>query len=265
MPRQLWKALTHANRAPEIFRCAAETTQWVRITAAYLGLAGLRYPYVLTLRAGERIPLQETTDLKTFWQVFLHHVYRVQPTDRIILDIGANIGLFTLYAARAAPQARIFALEPFPATFARLLTTVHDHHLEPRVTCLNYAATGAPGIRTMRDVATPSQRRSLTSPATAIPGIQVRGKALDQIFDENSLRRVDLLKMDIEGSEYEVLLATPEKVLAQVRRIALEYHGDSAPYSKEQIFQHLDQTGFRLICDVGDELGYGVAELVREI
>lgn len=116
----------------------------------------------------------------------------------------------------------------------------------------------------MRNVATPSQRRSLSSPTAAVSGIQVQGRTLPQILDENGLGHVDLLKMDIEGSEYEVLLSTPQKVLAQVGRIAVEYHGDSAPYSKETIFQHLTQSGFHLIWNACDEFGYGVAEMVRE-
>jgi FkbM family methyltransferase len=264
MASQVWKVLKRANRAPEILRCIRETAQWVPLAAAYLGLSGVQYPYILRLRLGEEIRLEEHTDLKTFWQVFLRRVYPVHAADRVILDVGANVGLFTLYAARCAPQAHIVALEPFPATFDRLLTMVRDHHLETRVTCLNCAATGASGVRVMRDLHVPSQRRSLMPPENGASGTQVSGRTLEQILDENNLPHVDLLKMDIEGSEYEVLLSAPQKTLAQIGRIALEYHGDSAPHSKQQIFQYLGQTGFRVIWDVCDELGYGVAEMIRE-
>jgi FkbM family methyltransferase len=263
MPNQIWKALKSANRGPEIIRCATETPQWAHISAAYLGLSGLQYPYLLRLRLGEPIRLEELTDLKTFWQVFLRRVYRVQAADRIILDVGANIGLFTLYAARRAPQARVFSFEPFPATFSRLLATVRDHHLDARVTCLNYAATGAGGVRVMRDGLVPSQRRTLASPSVnGIPGIQVLGKTLEAMLDENDLPRVDVLKMDIEGSEYEVLLSTSQKVLTRINRIALEYHGDSGPYSKQQLCDHLRQAGFVVTWNVCDALGYGVTEMI---
>jgi FkbM family methyltransferase len=229
-----------------------------------LGLSSVQYPYILRLRLGEQIKLEEHTDLKTFWQVFLRRVYPVHTADRVIVDVGANVGLFTLYAARCAPQARIVAIEPFPATFDRLLTMVRDHHLDTRVSCLNCAATGAGGVRVMRDLHVPSQRRSLMPAANGLPGTQVFGKTLEQILDENNLLHVDLLKMDIEGSEYEVLLSAPQEALARISRIALEYHGDSAPYSKQQIFQRLGQAGFRVIWDVCDELGYGVAEMIRK-
>jgi FkbM family methyltransferase len=262
MPKRLWKIVKNARRASEIFLCARETRQWLQITTAYLGFSRLRYPYVLQLRLGDLIRLEEATDLRTFWQIFLRRVYPVRPTDLVVLDVGANIGLFTLYAARRAPKARILSLEPFPTTFARLLTNVRDHHLDSRVVCLNYALTGVRGLRVMRDASVPSQRRSLESTESVASGTQVLGKTLQEMMDENDLRQVDLLKMDIEGSEYEVLLSAPPSVLARISRIALEYHGDSAPYSKQQILDHLGQGGFALTRDVCDELGYGVAEMV---
>ena len=262
MPNPIWKALKNADRASEIVRCPAETREWARISAAYLGLFRLRYPYILHLRLGEQIRLEELTDLKAFWQIFLRKVYRVQPTDRVILDLGANIGVFTLYAARSAPQARVFSLEPFPSTFNRLVMNIRDHHLEGRVTCLNFAATGTAGARVMPDAAVPSQRRSVSSSTKAKSGTEVQGKTLANLLDENDLSQVDLLKMDIEGSEYEVLLSTPQNVLARIRRIAMEYHGDCDPYSKQQLFDYLQQAGFATAWDICDPLGYGVTEMI---
>ena len=66
----------------------------------------------------------------------------------------------------------------------------------------------------------------------------------------------------IEGSEYETLLATPPPVLARIGRIALEYHGDSAPYTKDQLFEHLHRSGFSSAWDVCDKSGYGLTEMI---
>jgi FkbM family methyltransferase len=264
MAHSIWKALSNVNRASEIIRCTAETHQWPRISAAYLSMSRLQYPYLLRLNLGEQIRLEELTDLKAFWQIFLRRVYRVQPTDQVILDLGANIGVFTLYAARCAPNAKILSLEPFPSTFSRLVTNIRDHRLESRVQCLNYAATGASGARIMPDDSVPSQRRFLASPANGRTGTEVTGITLEALLEENRLPQVDLLKMDIEGSEYEVLLSTPQHVLPRIRRIAMEYHGDCAPYSKQQLFDHLRNAGFKVIWDICDALGYGVTEMIFE-
>lgn len=262
MPNPIWKALQNADRASEIVRCRTETRQWVRISAAYLGLSRLSYPCILRLRLGEQIRLEELTDLKAFWQIFLRRIYQVQPTDRVILDLGANIGVFTLYAARCAPEARVFSLEPFPSTFTRLVANIHAHRLDGRVKCLNFAATGTDGPRVIPDAAVPSQRRALASSTNGKSGTEVQGKTLTALLDENHLPRVDLLKMDIEGSEYEVLLSTPPAVLARIRRIAMEYHGDCNPYSKRQLFDCLQNAGFAVTWDICDPLGYGVTEMI---
>jgi FkbM family methyltransferase len=262
MSNQIWKALRNVNRATEIVRCMEETSEWARISPAYLGLSRLQYPFVLRLRRGEQIRIEELTDLKAFWQIFLRRVYHVRSTDRIIVDLGANIGIFTLYAARMVPQANIFSFEPFPATFERLVATVHDHHLESKVTSLNYAIAGSTGARVMPDADIPSQRRSVASSAASTRGTEVAATTLESIFDENNLQRVDLLKIDIEGSEYEVLLSAPPTLLARIGRIAMEYHGDCAPYSKQQLFDHLHRAGFKVLWDTCDELGYGVTEMI---
>lgn len=261
MPTQIWKALTNANRAKEIFRCAEETPEWARLSAAYLGLLRLQYPFVLRLRRGEQIRLEELTDLKTFWQIFLRRVYRVHSSDRIIVDLGANVGLFTLYAARMAPEAKIFSVEPFPATFDRLRAMVREHHIESKVICLNRAVAGSTGTRVMPSANVPSQRRSVASAASHTAGTEVAATTLETIFNENNLPHVDLLKVDIEGSEYEVLLSAPPTMLARIGRIAMEYHGDCAPYSKQQLFDHLSRAGFKALWDTCDKLGYGVTEM----
>src|SRR5690242_4980783 len=60
----------------------------------------------------------------TLNEIYLDHVYDVPGVDlgrcRTILDIGANVGLFALYAASVAPEAVIHSFEPEPATFERL-------------------------------------------------------------------------------------------------------------------------------------------------
>jgi hypothetical protein len=115
----------------------------------------------------------------------------------------------------------------------------------------------------MHDGPLPSQQRFLVGAGKAASGTPVQGMTLCELFQQQALNRIDLLKMDIEGSEYEALLSTSPRELQIIRRIALEYHGDCAPYSKAQIFDHLCKAGFRVTWDIQDQLGYGVAEAVQ--
>ncbi len=151
----------NVDRAREVFRCRSEVPDWCNVTLAYLGLNRLRYPYCLNLPGLHPVVLDEISDLWAFWQVFLRRVYSVSASDFLILDAGANIGLFTLLAARESQSSRIIALEPFPSTFRRLVENVNNNQMADRVTCLNIALGDSTELRCMDLIPQFSQRRHL--------------------------------------------------------------------------------------------------------
>jgi hypothetical protein len=81
---------------------------------------------------------------------------------------------------------------------------------------------------------------------------------LTEFLDRNALDTVDLLKMDIEGSEFEVLLSTKREVLRRIRRLDLEYH-PSRIATKKGLVDFLTDSGFRLVDDTGPSDLFGVA------
>ena len=101
-----WR-LGRAPRAPELLACRRLTRQWPVVSAAYLGVRQPSYPYLLRLRDGRSLLLDEPGDLVTAWVILFREEYRVDPSCQTILDVGANIGAFTLFAAQAAPEATI--------------------------------------------------------------------------------------------------------------------------------------------------------------
>ena len=143
------RVLSNLSRLPEVLRCRKETRSWPTITLGYLGMQHLRFPYSFSLRTGETVVLHEQTDLIIFWLIFVRRHYPVQTSDRLIVDIGANIGLFSIYAAREAPSCRIFAVEPFPETCLRLRDHIKQNRLEDRVTILNFALEQERGLGNM--------------------------------------------------------------------------------------------------------------------
>ena len=253
---------SYLSRAPEILRCQRETKQWLPVTLSYLGISKLTFPFSLQVRGMPCLQLRELYDLKTFWQIFVHRCYKVHSTERTIIDAGANIGLFTLYAARNAPSAKIWAIEPFPSTYNRLVEAVTEHGLRGRVECLDFALCGSDEPRSMKNATKhPSQMQRL-APKDAPGAISVKARTLPAIIERVG-SKIDLLKMDIEGAEYEVLLNTGFDDLRKIQRIVLEYHGDVRSYTREQLFTYLDDAGFDILSDDRDDQGYGVAELLR--
>jgi Met-10+ like-protein len=133
------------SRFPEVAGCYRETAQWFPLALGYLRLRELKYPIIVSLRSGGSITLQERIDLVIFWLVFVRKHYPVHASDLVIVDVGANIGLFTIYAARQAQDAKIIAVEPFPDTCLRLRKHLQENHLTNRVTVANCALAGNPG------------------------------------------------------------------------------------------------------------------------
>jgi len=270
--------LSNISRSTEILRCCRETDNWLTITLAYLRLKKLDFPFQLRLRSGEKLTLAEPIDVVIFWLVFVRRHYPVNVSDRVIVDVGANIGVFTLYAARQAPNARIIAIEPFPQTYDRLRNHVEDNHLADRVTVLNCAiapdkgwgemdsAEGIPSVYRRihsEDTAALNSRHRGVAALDQLAGIPVQKKTLAEIFELIDASYVDLMKMNIHGSEYAVLLNTPANVLLNFRRIAVQYHElpAAANMGKTQLFSNLGKSGFHLISDQDTGKGSGLAVL----
>lgn len=267
------------RRIPEVWKCERLTSQWLSLSLAYIGVTQLRFPFTLRLRTGESLVLQEATDLTIFWLVFVRSHYPVAAEDCTIVDVGANIGAFTLYAARTAPSARIISVEPFPDTSKRLTETITANHLEDRVEVANQAITGETGSVAMdRSQGVPSQYRSVLTPVPKMlntvhkrhPGenreLGVSSVSLEDFLSGHHLEQVDLLKMNIHGNEYEVLLSSSPSVLRKIRRIALQYHEVPAQLGlgKQDIIGKLTDAGFRLASDLDTGRGSGRAVFVLE-
>jgi FkbM family methyltransferase len=229
--------------------------------AGYLGLP-ISYPFTCEMKAGTKVRIANRMDLVTTWIIYLRHEYTVKPDDEIIIDCGANIGVFALYASSNAPRSRVFAVEPFPSTFQELRGNIRFNNLDHRVTCISIALSGSDGNVNM--YAAPqvaSQARQVIRPSGA-DTVSVPALSLSSLLARVGVNAVDMLKMDIEGSEHPTLVQAEPSVLARIKRITVEYHQTG---SKNTLFDHLKAAGFALRHDriLGDN--YGVAEFTRTV
>jgi FkbM family methyltransferase len=262
--RRVAKAFAHLARVPEILACVAGSSDWASLTAGYVGLRALPFPHAFRTRGGRSMTLEQFHDLVTAWIVFFRREYRVLAGDRVIVDVGANIGSFSLYASARAPRSRVVALEPFPQTMTRLRRHVEQNGLAHRIACRPWALAAESGVRRMdvSDAALPSQSRAiLARDAGAVAhAVEVEALTLGELMRREGLAHVDFLKMDIEGAEHEVLMGTPAEVLRRVGRIGLEYHPNG---SRAALFRHLERAGFGLTHDARVGRDSGVAHFVN--
>lgn len=133
---------------------------------------------------------------------------RALPADAIFIDIGANVGMYSFFAAQVTgPTARIIAVEPQPAVYQRL---VHNIAFNPNVPieAVPIALADTEGDIQLfvghTNMGETSMRRI---GASSYPGatLTVMAKPLIKLVGERDLPRIDALKIDIEGAEDLVL------------------------------------------------------------
>jgi FkbM family methyltransferase len=170
------------------------------------------------------------------WQLCEHGSYETGmrltieeylPAEGVFLDLGANEGYFTVIAARrCGPSGHVIAIEPQLRLLPILEENIRLNELN-NVRVLNLAVTDVPGEVTLHLAPNVNSGASGLYRATKyrVPTQTVAARTLAQIFDDEKLSRVDLMKVDIEGFEYEALLGSRsvfEKM--RVRVLALELH-----------------------------------------
>ncbi|HET9781666.1 MAG TPA: FkbM family methyltransferase [Candidatus Dormibacteraeota bacterium] len=140
-----------------------------------------------------------------------------------ILDIGAHVGSFTVWASRRAPRARLVAVEPNPQTYDLLLRNIHANGLNDRAVTLRAALGAEEGVAHLERLEHSLGTRLVrtTAPADA-PLVGVR--TLRDLLAQTGASEIDFLKIDCEGQEYEVFGSLEPDLLRSVRAVACEYH-----------------------------------------
>jgi FkbM family methyltransferase len=169
--------------------------------------------------------------LQTFKEIFMDECYlagleRIVSPGATIIDIGANAGYFTLFAAAKYSAAKIFSFEPIPVNYAQLERN-RDLNKSKNIKCFPFAVAGKSGEISLSfdrgDSFTTSA--SLFSHGHAQEAtFKVPCVSLKDVMDHNSIGRCDLLKMDCEGAEYDIFYNCPAEYLKRIDQIAMEVH-----------------------------------------
>jgi FkbM family methyltransferase len=164
----------------------------------------------------------------------------------IIVDIGAGLGDFTVFAARRTPHGRVFAYEPAPDSAALLDENLRQNGLK-NVDVFPYAVSRENGeLRLDISGGVAVQYRTVGDTNPEGDKITVRSVALADVLSGLPGGACDFLKMDCEGAEYDMLLNLDEAALKRIRRICLEYHEGVTPYSHTDLEKHFLARGWNV-------------------
>ncbi len=151
------------------------------------------------------------------------------PAGGTLVDVGANIGFFTLVGAACVGAAgRVVALEPDPRIAAVLRQNVAMNGL-PHVRVMQVAAADTAGMAVLAGFSEAAGNWGTSSLSHATPAgaptFEVRCAPLDQLMDEAEVASADLVKVDVEGAEHRVLRGMRDGLRAgRYGRVMVEMH-----------------------------------------
>jgi FkbM family methyltransferase len=209
----------------------------------------------LTLEGGlkVRVPARRLVEFK---EIVMGDAYLVgfRPTawdftaPLTIVDVGANLGFFSLYAKSRFPRSTVVGVEPLPGNFAFFRDNlVLNPSLAGSVRAVNEAVAATAGtlrLRSRRGGQFPTDATLWTEHGEG-EVFEVPATTLGDLLARERIDRLSLLKLDCEGAEFEIVYRTDPAVLARVEAIAMEVHpGPGADDNMEAIGRFLARHGF---------------------
>ena len=165
-----------------------------------------------------------TTDFCVFRQVLVFEQYKVKGLEKekvkVVVDLGANVGLSTLYFKSIYPNATIIAVEPDKDNFELMTRNVGAC---PNVYCLNNAIWNTSKTLGVYDSGGGEYSYLVKEESESEIG-SVRSVTINDIMERFELQKIDLLKIDIEGSEKELFSGHYASWLHKVDCIVIEVH-----------------------------------------
>ena len=245
MKSNYFQKLVVLNKSRKIFK------NWNICAKLYLNQVRDKFA-ILETRTNKKIKIRtSTTDFMALANVWLLEDYKIKKfeihSNDVIIDIGAHIGIFTIYASQFCNNGKIYSFEPVRENYDLLLNNIKLNNSE-QVKPFNLAVSNTNDDVTIYindDKAAHSIFPSSES------SINVKSITLQNIFEENNINHCNFLKLDCEGAEYEILCNLPTKYFKKIDKIVMECHFvDKKPELIDGLKQILAKQGFQVVTKV---------------
>lgn len=164
--------------------------------------------------------------------------FYVPRDEDLIVDLGANAGAFSLWAASIAPRAVIIAVEPAQANVRAMRENLAGW--QHRVDIRHCAVGASRGSGTLVDSVRSLDYR--VSESAVDGGESVDILTLGDLLNGQGGKDIDFMKVDIEGAELDLFESMDAAILRSVRKIGLEYHNNVNPRTLAAVLARLEPT-----------------------
>ncbi|MEK7643992.1 MAG: FkbM family methyltransferase [Patescibacteria group bacterium] len=190
---------------------------------------------------------RDVADESVWTEIFKLREYRraeeiIANSRGLIVDVGAHAGFFSLYCRALNPQIPIIAVEPEPRNIAALNKHLKLNRVE-NVLVEQTALAAKSGKRELFVSPDSSFHYLLTDDEKTDNKITVNCITLNDLAKKYRINGIDLLKMDIEGGEYELVKNWGASEWGMIRQIVMEYH-DHRGHRHGDIKRIMNENGF---------------------
>jgi FkbM family methyltransferase len=198
-------------------------------------------------------------DLISLFVVFLHKDYGNVKKGDIIVDIGANIGSFSLYAAQQG-ASKVYAYEPCEEAYHTLCKNIKSNDLESIIIPFNCALGGNSGKEWFSIHSSPYNKLHTTNITDSPELKEIPVITLNTAITTNNIQHIDILKIDCEGAEFDIIPSINQEQLKKIQSICLEYHNDP----KSRIINYLELNRFILEYQEKYNINVGILRMKKE-
>lgn len=168
--------------------------------------------------------------------------------DDVFFDIGANIGLYSVFAANTIPDGEVFSFEPSPDTYEKLLKNIglNDNQVTAKQLAVSDKDDTVEFAVDTHDAHSRKSTLHTTSTATEYAVQNVSSRKLETVVSDVDARPT-VLKVDVEGAEFQVLSSLCD--YSSVRIVYCEIHHfafDAFDFSRSDIVELLEDHGFEI-------------------
>ena len=187
-------------------------------------------------------------DLAMAWEVFVDNVYDIYEIGEhdVVMDVGGHIGSFTTKAANQCKKGQVFTFEPSPETFKLLTDNVKKLENVKVFSSAISDHTGTQQLYLSED--NPAENSLLRKTDKYI---NVELITLRDFFTKFNIDRVNLMKLDCEGGEYNIVTSSIHELKNKVEKIVMEVHEPKyfdvpAHHSIKSLIDTLKSAGYKV-------------------
>ncbi len=231
------------------FQIISFVRNWYDLLADYLGLLRQQEKVYILRNGAKFLARTGSKDKSMILEIWIDKCYtpngfEIRERD-LVVDIGSHIGTFSIYAAQRAKLGTVYSIEPVVDNFELLKQNLGLNNLENCVP-IQKAITGRSGKRQIFVQQGDTTMHSFYNPKGRAKKTVVGTLSLGDLIKYYKIDFIDFLKMDCEGTEYEILFSTEDENFDKIGRISMESHPIDASRNVGSMKSFLESKGFEV-------------------